>query len=131
VIPRRAAAVLVLGALALVLVGCTDSEPAPASFLDRPELASCGRAVLEQGEGIPDDAAGCLESSVTSGAELVVEGPTTEGDPYVTYYRVGPEIEGIEIFIDSTLDRFGFGWAHQLCPDATSLLDLGECHQVD
>jgi hypothetical protein len=79
VIPRRAAAVVVLGTLALVLVGCTDSEPAPASFLDRPELASCGRVVLEQGEGIPDDAGGCLESSFTSGAELVVEAPRPRG----------------------------------------------------
>ena len=122
---------MALVVLAWILVGCADSANAPASFRDRPDLASCGEVVLEQGEGIPDDAAACLESSFTSGAELVVSGPTTEGDPYITYYRVGPDIEGIEIFIDSTRDRFGFGWAHQLCPDATGLLELGECVEVD
>jgi hypothetical protein len=148
---RRAAASCVFVALALVLVGCVipypgptgnpppedpitssrNSPAAPATFRERAELASCGEVVLDQGESTPDDAAACLDAGFASGAELVVVGPTTEGDPVVSYYRVGPAIQGMEIFIDSTLDQWGFGWSHQMCAEATSFIDVGECAEVD
>ena len=107
-----------------------NSATAPTAFRERDELESCGEVVLKQGESVPADAAACVDAAFASGAELVVLGPTTEGDPIVTYYRVGPAIEGMEIFIDSTLDQWGFGWSHQLCAAATSFLDAGECAKV-
>jgi len=149
VIARRVAASAVL--LAFALVGCAPAFPglpggpppddpiaasrhspdAPASFRERPELESCGEFVVEQAESFPDDGLACLDAAFDSGAELVVQVFTTEGDPVVFYYRVGPTIQGIEIFVDSTLDQYGVGWSHQSCPSATSFLDQTDCAEVD
>jgi hypothetical protein len=112
-----------LGLLTLLpLVGSCGllggSDGAPASFTEREPLPACDPVRLGQGETVPDDAWACLENGLVEGAELVVEAPTTEGDPITTYYRVGPSIDGMEIFTDGTADTFGPGtWTHQLCPD--------------
>jgi hypothetical protein len=147
----RTAGVLV-GLLGLGLGGCAPAFPdlpggpppddpiaasrsspdAPASFKERTKLESCGEFVVElAAESFPDDALACLDAAFDSGAELVVQVFTIEGDPVVFYYRVGPDIEGIEIFVDSTLDPYGAGWSHQSCPSATSFLDQTDCAEVD
>lgn len=147
---RPATASGALLALALALAGCATATPgpgstptpddviessrtsatAPAAFLDRDELASCGEVELTQGESIPDEAYDCMDAAFATGAELVVLAPTTEGDPIVTYYRVGPGIDGMEYFIDSTLDQYGFGWAQLRCPGTTTLREPQACEEV-
>ena len=67
---------------------------APAAFVGREPLQSCGDVRLDQGESVPDDLYRCLDEAAATGAELVVTMPTTEGDPIVSYYRVGPQIDG-------------------------------------
>lgn len=89
---------------------------APDAFLARKQLFSCGEFVLDQGETMPAAGWDCLAEHVEDGAELVEVVPTTEGDPIISYFRVGPEIDGIEIFFDSSFDKFGSGeWEHQVC----------------
>ena len=80
---------------------------APAEFRDRDTLPACPDVVLDQGTQIPDESVACIEKAGSEGAELAVVQPTTEGDPLVTFYRVGPEIDGIEIWDDATRDTFG------------------------
>src|SRR5207253_11469017 len=62
----------------------------------------CPDVLLLQGEEIPDDAVACIEHAGPEGAELAVVRPTTEGDPYVMFYRVGHGIQGLEIWEDAT-----------------------------
>ncbi|MBN0041792.1 hypothetical protein JN535_16650 [Cellulosimicrobium cellulans] len=143
------AAVVIPAVLGLLVVaGCaTTGTPAPAddastspgadvvgeaappsAFVNRDPLDSCGDLRLDQGESVPDDAYRCLDDAAATGAELVVTLPTTEGDPIVNYYRVGPGIEGLEIFVDATRDTYGSGqWAHLRCPAAESASEPGEC----
>jgi hypothetical protein len=65
------------------------------------------------------------------GAELIVRRRTIEGDPVVTYYRVVPPEQAIEVFTDYTQDRYGHaGWVHQRCPHAVSVVELGECQII-
>lgn len=98
------------------LIGTSQtSSDAPAEFKDREPLASCGDLILGQGEPIPRVAFDCLDGARDTGAELAVVMPTTEGDPIVTYYRVGPNIQGMDIFSDMTLDAYGGGWQVQHC----------------
>ncbi|MGN7704195.1 hypothetical protein [Cellulosimicrobium sp. 22601] len=104
---------------------------APAAFVDREPLDLCGDVRLDQGESVPDDLFRCLDAAAATGAELVVTMPTTEGDPIVSYYRVGPRIDGVEIFVDATRDAYGpREWAHLLCPDATSAAAPGTCQEA-
>lgn len=94
-----------------------QSDAAPAEFRQREPLSSCGNIELVQGETVPDSAWACMDAASGSGAELTVVQPTTEGDPIVTFYRVGPNIRGMDVITDSTLDTFGFGWLVQHCVD--------------
>jgi len=103
--------------VALVMGACS-SQSAPSSFTTRVAPTSCGEIHLGQGEAVPSDAWRCLDSASGTGAELAVDMPTSEGDPIVTYDRVGPPIDGLEIFVDTTQDGFGQrAWTHELCPD--------------
>lgn len=114
----------------LVVAGCATTG-APAAFVDRAPLVSCGDVQLDQGESVPDDLYRCLDDAAATGAELVVTMPTTEGDPIVHYYRVGPQIDGVELFVDATRDAFGSRrWVHLLCPEATSASAPGECQEA-
>jgi len=117
----------------LALTGCTSEltvyppEPVapsvPAWFTDRPSLRSCGEIELGQGEQIPDDAIQCMRTA-TEGAELVVTSPTTEGDPVTTYYRVGPDIDGMDLIVDAREDAWGSGeWEQSTCPGTKVLVD--------
>ncbi len=112
-------------------VSGAESDPegrtaAPAAFVDRRELPSCGTVELRLGESIPQDAIDCVTNAPPEGAELLVTAPTDEGDPIAMYYRALPG-GGIEVFADMTQDAFGIGWSHAMCPQATSVVDLGEC----
>lgn len=130
----RACAVGAVGVVA-ALVACGPTAPPagdgpPAAFEDRARLGSCGEVTLDQGEEVPDDAWVCLEESRTTGAELVVTRPTTEGDGIVEYVRVGPDIDGVEVWVDVTADRFGgtdAGWTLQRCPGAATVRDRSTC----
>lgn len=116
----------------LFLSGCAAFEDAvPRAFEERQPLPSCGEIELAQGERIPESAVACMDAAGDTGAELIVSAPTVEGDLVVTYYRSLPG-GGVEIYTDSTLDKFAGGgspWTMLRCPDAQSILapDLGEC----
>jgi hypothetical protein len=134
--------------LALLVAGCVQMTPdrmpwpddpigasrtapdAPPAFQDREPLPSCGEVELDQGEAIPQRAIDCMVDAMATGAELAVLQPTIEGDPLVSYYRVGPGINGIEIFTDGTLDTFGGGWWHQQCADAQDIIAPKECREL-
>ncbi|WP_154795264.1 hypothetical protein [Occultella kanbiaonis] len=94
-----------------VIEASRSSDAAPPEFREREPLPSCGDVVFEQGAfDWPDGVVACLNAAGGpdgAGAEVAVQGPTTEGDPIVTYYRVGAGIDGVEIFTDATQDRFG------------------------
>lgn len=108
------------------------SESAPAAFRDRTALFSCGDFVLDQTMEVPPEAWDCLAGGVDDGAEVTIVRPTTEGDPIITYYRVGPEIDGMEYFTDPTLDKFGADtWEHMLCAVGTHPLDVVNCVRAD
>lgn len=92
------------------------SGNAPEAFTNRKPLFSCGEFVLGQGAALPQEAWDCLAEHLDTGAELVETMPTIEGDPVITYYRVGPEIDGLEYFTDASFDKFGSGeWTHGSC----------------
>lgn len=126
---RRTAAIA-LG-VALALSACQGGS-APASFTERTELPSCGTVQVDQGRTVGDDAWACLDDAATAdGAELVVTALSTEGDPLTTYYRVGPGIDGLELFVDSTQDEWGVqGWIHQVCPDTVTAAEPLGCADV-
>jgi hypothetical protein len=106
------------------------SANAPAEFRDRTTLPACDDVLLRQGDEIPDAAIACVEDAGPDGAELAVGRPTTEGDAYVSFYRVGPGIDGIEIWEDGTRDAFGGGWHLGTCRDV-SVLAPGRCAYQD
>lgn len=105
------------------------STDAPSAFRDRAPLPSCGDIVLEQGEEIPDAAVACMRSAMLgAGGELAVVRPTTEGDPIVTFYRVGPGIRGATVFTDMSHDRYGGGgWDIVSCSGAGDVTAAGFC----
>jgi len=123
--------VLVAGLSPALLVGCGDvtERSEPAWFTDRPPLPACGEVVLDQGELVPGAAAECpFAGNAASGAELMVRSPTTERDPIYTYYRRLPRVVGLDVTSGATHDENGVdGWQWETCPDATSLIDVGEC----
>ena len=145
-------AVLLFAAGALLLAGCSmapttrsgyeypfsvdiidesrTSSSAPAEFRDRDPLPQCDDVSLEQGTQIPDASVACVEQAGPEGAELGVVQPTTEGDPIVTFYRVGPGIRGIEIWDDASRDPFGGGWHRAEC-DTVSVFSPEGCESTD
>lgn len=91
--------------------------PTPAAFTARTPLPSCGSYELGL-EALPSQAGRCMTAAVgtTAGAELVLSRPTVEGDAVVTYFRALPGSTSIEVFIDSTKDKFGTRvWSRQMC----------------
>lgn len=100
------------------------SDSAPAAFRRRTPLRSCGDVVLGQGDTIPEDATDCL---ARGGRELAVAAPTTEGDLIVTFFRTGSGIRGVDVFADTTRDRYGAGgWSRTRCP-TRSVDEHGVC----
>jgi len=132
----RAAVVLTVAIAAIGACGSPSgagASPVDAGsiFTDRAVLASCGELRLGQGEEVPAEAWACVDAAFDTGAELAVEMPTTEGDPIVTYYRVGPDIDGLELFTDTTRDNFGpQTWSHEVCPDTVTVREPLGCEEV-
>ena len=120
--PVTAAAATALVAGVLVLSACTSGGP-PARFLEREPLTSCGAVTLAQGEEVAAADWDCLETT-PGGAELVVTGPTIEGEPITTWHRKLANGDS-ERYTDMTQDSFGGGWWYDFCPAADD--DTAEC----
>lgn len=91
-----------------------SSTTAPKKFRDRSQLPSCGEVASRNLTGPELGGFACLSSPRDAGAELAVLVWTQEGDPLVKYYRVGPGIDGVELFVDNTLDSYrSEDWTHQ------------------
>ena len=122
------------GSYAEQLAESKRSGAAPEAFVTRKPLFSCGDFVLAPGATVPEVAWDCLTAGVEGGAELVIVRSTTEGDPIITYYRVGPGIDGVETFTDTSFDSFGSGdWERTTCApgDAPDAGVLGDCPAAD
>lgn len=117
-------------AAALLLAGCqappapnvidesrADSS-APDAFRNRTALPPCPDVVLDQGKKLGSEALECLERGYAgNGAELAVAAPTVEGDMVVRYARVATHAPALQLFHDSTRDKFGSGeWTEASCP---------------
>ncbi|WP_284292442.1 hypothetical protein [Luteimicrobium album] len=130
---RRVVGGVVVGLAVAGLAACSGvqgSSPTPSWFADREPLSPCGSVTSAPGSdgALPADALACLAAGAHDGAELTVGSYITEGDLIVSYYRVGPGIDGIEVITDATRDAFGpREWRLDRCPDATSVTDLGTC----
>ncbi len=114
----RSAIVIAALVATAALGGCaarTSQVAAPA-----PSTTDCGTARLGLGDqGLPKDALDCFTAGTASGAmtTLVIEAPTTEGDPITTTYRASGTDE-VEVVVDSTQDKFagtGAGITTQTC----------------
>lgn len=102
------------------------SATAPEEFRNWNPAQSCGDVVLPQGRFSPDASAiACMDRAFTgAGAELGTLSLTTEGDPIITFYLVGPDIDGVLVYTDGTHDSYGEKvWSRQSCPGITSLID--------
>ncbi|MGY2126877.1 hypothetical protein [Blastococcus sp. SYSU DS0617] len=131
--------VVVLAVLALVGVGLW-LVLAPSDrdrFTDRPPLADCGRTVVGPGQAdvraavdVGKEELECFDAALAdgSGAELVVESASVEGEPMVEYHRALPE-GGVEVFVDYRGGGFGYPsltWFR--CPDPrTFVVAPSEC----
>ena len=93
-----------------------DEPPACCRRKPRP-LPACG--VENAGQMGPWNEAGraCFWKAYLEHqpSEFVSTRPTAEGDPITTIYRVLPD-GSVEVFIDSTQDKWGSGrWEHLSC----------------
>ncbi|MBC7723724.1 MAG: hypothetical protein H7146_03105 [Burkholderiaceae bacterium] len=116
--------------VAIAVSGCSPATtPLPDGIAERTPLASCGELVVHLGETIPIEPRVCLRNAATrAGAELIVTTSTTEGDPIRRFYRVGPQIDGVEVIVDNSGDRFGSGgWTTNSCPGAVTVTEYGTC----
>ena len=107
-----------------------SSKSAPDTFRSRQPLPGCGEIVLDQAQSVLQPPLDCMASAAgAGGAELAVALPTSEGDYIVTFYRVGPSISGVEIFVDATRDQFGKkDWRQASCPSVRTMLDPLVCN---
>jgi len=110
------------------LAGCSSQSAPPEEFTDRTPLTSCGQIVLGHGDTVPTTAVDCMTDAHDVGAELRVSSVTTEGDTIVSYFRVGPKIDGIDLFVDGTADSFGpRTWTYQHCRGDVTISEYGTC----
>ncbi|MFE5308687.1 hypothetical protein [Isoptericola sp. NPDC056578] len=105
-------------------------------FAAREPLPTCGEVTArpDLGEGEPKaelaDAFACLDEAAArgEGAELLVRSLTVEGDPIVEYHRVGPGIDGLEVYVDGTRDTFGDQiWTYRSCPGTVTTSEPQGC----
>ncbi len=133
---------LVAGALALVgagvwLVLALAGSGARDQFGDRTSLQDCGRTPVRPGDtvgrsvvDVGREANECFDAALAdgTGAEVVVESASVEGEPIVEYHRALPE-GGVEVFVDSKGGGFGepsLSWFR--CPDPqTFVVALDQC----
>jgi hypothetical protein len=134
--------VLVVGVLALVgsgiwLVLALADSAGRDQFADRPSLQDCGRTPVSPGDtvgrsvvDVGREANECFDAALAAGtgAELVVEASSVEGEPVFEYHRALPE-GGIEVFVDYKGGGFGepsLSWFR--CPDPqTYVVALDRC----
>lgn len=144
VVNRWASSTLLVG-IAILLGGCVSpghmpeewpedpiersrrSASAPAEIQNPELLVSCGAFWLDHDTELPATAFDCMNEAFDSGAELAFVRPTTEGDPVVIFYRVGPGVEGLDIFEDATLDSYGGRWWISHCPDTLDVRNPKGC----
>lgn len=115
------AALIVLALTACGSAGTTGSgdQASPTGAAD------CGTVTLSLGQSvIPDGPLSCLSDAAAAGtdASLVVQTPTTEGDPITTTYTV-VDTGRVRVVVDSTQDAFagdGAGITQQTCSFATA-----------
>lgn len=61
----------------------------------------------------------CMRGGASTGAELAVWVEGEDSGPTINFYRVGPDIDGIQVFVDATRDNFGSrDWHEQECHPA-------------
>ncbi|GHJ44031.1 hypothetical protein Cs7R123_13730 [Catellatospora sp. TT07R-123] len=108
----RTARMLVLLGL-LLAAGCAGRDtttgatavagPSPSGLA----AASCGDIRLAQSQAAPEQALKCLIDAATAhrAAELVITGPTTEGDP-ITWRYTSTTAGTVILVIDSRQDRW-------------------------
>lgn len=131
----------VVGVLVAGLTACQQSAGAavprasatatttPATIAE----SSCGVVRLGQGERVPEPAWSCLDAALGAGraASLVVTRPTTEGDPIVLTYRVGGDVQGMEIVTDDRADQFAApdarGLHRELCTGTVRVAEPRDC----
>ena len=132
-----AVAVLALVGAGVWLVLALSDFGGRDRFTDRPELADCGRTPVGPGDtvgrSVVDDgreANECFDAALAAGtgAEVVVEAASVEGEPVFEYHRALPG-GGVEVFVDSEGGGFGppsLSWFR--CPDPrTFVVAPGEC----
>lgn len=126
IVAATATGVLVIGAAAYFILA------PPLAFTTRAEFESCGTVELGLGEEVPQEANQCLIDGRSEGAELQVRHSSAEGDPIVSYYRVGPDIDGVEVFRDATEDKFGSrSWEYMRCNFADRPTVLISCDEPE
>lgn len=107
---------------ALDVIEVSRQDPdAPAAFRTRGRVPfHCGDWVTKQGDPrISQSASLCMRNGMVDGADLAVASPTPEGDLIITFYRVGPNIDGIQVFADAIRDNFGSQtWTERMCHPA-------------
>ncbi|MFC6450456.1 hypothetical protein ACFP82_10210 [Cellulomonas gelida] len=109
--------------------GTTTAATTPATIA----ASSCGVVRLDQGERVPEPAWACLDAALDAGraASLVVTQPTTEGDPIVLTYRVGGDVQGMEVVTDDRADEFAppdsRGLHRGLCTGTVRVAEPRDC----
>jgi hypothetical protein len=119
----------------LALAGCTAgsvaSEPTPTPspvvgpswFTGRTAFEPCGQfgpPDSTEPPDVPDSAWACVQDPGPDGGELVLVRNSVEGDPIVTYIRVTPGVDGIELISDNRADAFrSEDWTHLRCTSFT------------
>jgi hypothetical protein len=121
-------------AAAVGVAGCgTVPGPVPDWVTNRQPLDLCGEEVLEQGEAQAHDEGArlCLFEAFGAGrgAELISAQRTFEGDFITSYFRVH-ENGVVEVFVDSTSDRFGV-WHRFVCTQLITVAEANEQQNTD
>lgn len=95
-----------------------DPLTAPPPFAQRAPLPSCGEYLLSTFSTRPPQApVDCLVSALRdgTGAELAVDVPTGRGESTVTYYRVLPGGDEVEVFADEPDSSGVRSWSRTTC----------------
>lgn len=117
---RRSLSVVAPILLALTLGACSalrfSIRGTPTEVVDRSTLPACGYETTSQTDGFNDDGRRCFWDAYVHGqpAEFISTRPSVEGDPITTIYRMLGSGH-VEIFVDSTKDRYGGGWSKLTC----------------
>lgn len=108
--------------LAILLASAACSKPSedPDFFTNRLAFPSCGEGKItnaSSGSTFQDSQVECMKSSrAAGGSELTLRSITTEGDEIVSYIRILPNVENVEIIVDKSQDEYSEqGWISYSC----------------